>query len=314
MSEPAAARRFASLDIARAIALAGMFAYHLSWDLAYFGFVAPGLPFTPGLRALSHSVAAGFLGLTGVSLAIAHSGGFRARAFLSRLGRIVAAAALVSLTTYLAAPQTPIFFGILHCIAVSALVCAPFLSASPLLTLAVGAVAVAAPLLIQSAALDSPALIWLGLGDAQPATLDWRPLLPWVGAALIGLGAARLALARGWAPISAQAPAPAAQALAVAGRHSLTIYLVHQPILLGLLFLLAQASGVSDMREREAYLRSCRPACVEAGGEIDACAKACACVAARAGSAGLLSKLVSRVVGDAEKTQLTQMVQACATE
>jgi len=313
VSESATGPRLVGLDMARALALVGMFAYHLSWDLAYFGFVAPGLPFTPGLRALSHAVAAAFLGLSGASLAIAHCGGFRVAAFARRFARIAAAAALVSVVTWLAAPQTPIFFGILHCIAVSALLCAPFLSTPPVVALASGALAVAAPFFLQSASLDSPALIWLGLGDAEPATLDWRPLFPWAGAALLGMAAARFALSRGGAPTSNQPQGRAASALALAGRHSLTIYLVHQPVMLGLLFLLAQASGVSEMREREAYLRTCRPACVEAGGEIDACARACDCVAAKAGNAGLLSKLVSHVVGDAEKSQLTQMVQACAS-
>jgi hypothetical protein len=58
------------------------------------------------------------------------------------------------------------------------------------------------------------------------------PLLPWSAAVLAGMAIGR------WlpAPRGAAAPSPAVALLAVAGRHSLVIYLLHQPVLLGLLF------------------------------------------------------------------------------
>ena len=46
-----------------------------------------------------------------------------------------------------------------------------------------------APLLIRSTLFDPPWLLWIGLGEALPNTLDWRPLLPWAGVVFLGLGA-----------------------------------------------------------------------------------------------------------------------------
>ena len=55
-----------------------------------------------------------------------------------------------------------------------------------------GVAAIAAPWLGRSTLFDPPWLLWLGLGEALPNTLDWRPLLPWAGVVFLGLGAARL--------------------------------------------------------------------------------------------------------------------------
>ena len=173
-----------------------MAVYHLSWDLAYFGLAPAGLPFSPGMRVFSHVVASAFLGLAGVSLAIAHRVHPRWRAFFLRLLKIAGAAALVSLGSYFAAPDEPIWFGILHCIAAASLLAAPLLRAPPWTSLLAGAAAVAAPRFLASAAFNPPGLLWLGLGTEQPSTLDWRPLLPWAGATLIGLGLTRLFLPR----------------------------------------------------------------------------------------------------------------------
>lgn len=225
-------RRIDAIDVARAFALLGMVAYHLSWDLAYFGFAPPNLPFTSGMRILANIVASAFLGLVGVSLAIAHRDGVRWRPFLFRLGRIVAAAALVSAATAYTAPEMPIWFGILHCIAVSSLVSIPFLRGPAWPALLVGAAAVAAPHAFASPLFNPTWLLWLGLGVREPSTLDWRPLLPWAGAALIGVGLTRLALGRFLGSPLAQWRARfiPTRALAFIGRHSLAFYLVHQPI------------------------------------------------------------------------------------
>ena len=307
--------RIVAIDVARGLALLGMGVYHLSWDLAYFGFASPDLPYSPGMRVFSHIVASAFLGLVGVSLAIAHRDGPRWRAFFIRLAIVAAAAALVSAATVFAAPDQPILFGILHCIAAASLLAAPFLLAPAWAALAAGAVALAAPHFLSAAAFNAPALVWVGLGTEEPNTLDWRPLLPWAGVTLIGLGLARLApprlLKSGFARERPRAPT---RALALAGRRSLAIYLVHQPILFGLLFAAAQLSGEAARHDRERYIAACRPACVETGGEIEACAKACECVAAEAEKVGLIASLTSHSASAETRARVSGIVGACSSD
>ncbi len=184
--------RVDAIDCARGLALVGMAIYHLSWDLADFRLAPPTLPFTPQMRLLSHIVASAFLVLVGVSLALAHRKGLNPRAFWRRFAIVAGAAALVTAGSFVFAPSEPITFGILHCIAVASLLAWPFVTAPAWASLAMGFAAIVAPQLGRSTLFDPPWLLWLGLGEALPNTLDWRPLLPWAGVVFLGLGAARL--------------------------------------------------------------------------------------------------------------------------
>jgi uncharacterized membrane protein len=306
--------RIAAIDVARGLALLGMGVYHLSWDLAYFGFAPPNFPYSPGMRVFSHVVACVFLGLVGVSLAIAHRDGPRWGAFLRRLAIVAGAAALVSVATMLMAPDETIWFGILHCIFAASLLAAPLLRAPAWVALVAGGVALAAPRVLASPAFNPPWLVWLGLGTVDPSTLDWRPLLPWAGVTWIGLGLTRLALPRLLASrLARRRPGPPGRAVAFAGRHSLAIYLVHQPILFGLLFAGAQLSGEAARHDRERYIAACRPACVEGGGDIEACARACECVASGAEKVGLIASLASHSVSAEERARLSGIVGACSS-
>ena len=94
--------------------------------------------------------------------------------------------------SFVFAPSEPITFGILHCIAVASLLAGPFVAAPAWASLAIGLAAIVAPFFIRSTLFDPPWLLWIGLGEALPNTLDWRPLLPWAGVVFLGLGAARL--------------------------------------------------------------------------------------------------------------------------
>jgi len=301
-------RRLDAVDVARGLSLVAMAGYHLTWDLAYFGVVAPATPFTPPMRFASHAIGSAFLGLAGYSLALAHGRGFRLRPFLRRLARIGAAAALVSGATYAIAPQSPIFFGILHCIFAASVIAAPFLmpGRGPA-ALAAALALIALPLVYASPAFNPPWLVWLGLGTEDPPTLDWRPLAPWAGVTLLGLAIGLLAPA----PPFWRAKAAALRAAAFAGRHSLAVYLIHQPILVGLLYAGLQLSGFSERLSVENYVKACRPACVEAGGEIAACARACACVVRDAGKAGLAGRLSAPMVSAAERDRIGRIVKAC---
>ena len=315
-TEPTKRARIDAIDAARGGALAGMVVYHLIWDFAHFGLVAPTLPFAPAARALSHGVASAFLALVGVSLALAHPHGLRRDAFLKRLALIVGAAALVTAASYAIDAAEPILFGVLHCIAVASLIAALFVAAPPWAALTVGALAVAAPFAFASAAFNPPALVWLGLGTSSPQTLDWRPLLPWSGVLLIGLGLTQAAAPRlsGWRWTTWRPAGGPGRALAFAGRRSLVIYLVHQPILFGLLWSVVAATGLEERRARDAYLAACPSACVAHGGEASVCAKACACVADRAAAAGL-SLGAARAGADGElQARLRDVVETCSLE
>lgn len=307
-------QRLDAVDVARGVALVAMAAYHFTWDLAYFGVVAPTTPFTPPMRLASHVIASVFLGLAGLSLALAHASGFRPRPFGVRLIKIGAAAALVSAATYAVAPETPIFFGILHCLFVASLASLPFLIAPGALStwaaLATGVALVALPLAYAAPAFDPPGWVWLGLGVHDPATLDWRPLAPWGGVTLIGLALTKLSPA----PPDWRASAAPLRGLAFAGRHSLAVYLIHQPILIGLLYGALQVSGYSERLSIEAYAKACRPACVEAGGEIEPCERACACVVRDAAAAGLAGRLASRSITKAERDRIAGIVDACGAQ
>ncbi len=315
-AEPPKLARIAAIDVARGLALVGMVVYHLTWDLAHFGAVPASVPFTPAMRVFSHGVAGAFLALVGVSLALAHPSGLRWRALARRFAVVAGAALLVTVASLFIDRNEPIFFGILHCIALASLLAAPFVGAPAWAALAAGALALGAPLALANASFNAPALIWLGLGTVAPSTLDWRPLLPWAGVVLFGLALARASLSR-FARSALARWRPSAfpgRALGFAGRHSLAIYLVHQPVLFASLLALANLSGLAARQDREAYLSSCRPACVKAGGELAACAKACACVADRAQAAGLSLGLARGQGGQDERRRLKSIVDACSAE
>ena len=77
-------------------------------------------------------------------------------------------------------------------------------------------------------------LNWIGFVSMKPVTQDYVPLLPWLGVMCWGMAAGQWLLRR--APGVVQGTLPSAfRPLAWMGRWSLTWYMLHQPILIGLL-------------------------------------------------------------------------------
>ncbi len=303
--------RVEAVDCARGLALIGMAAYHLTWDLSHFGLVSQFLPFTPPMRLLSHVVASVFLALVGASLALAHRKGFNRPAFWRRFAIVAGAAALVTVVTFIVFPGMGVWFGILHCIAVASLIAGPFVSAPAWASLAIGLVAIAAPFAIQSALFNPLWLLWLGLGDALPNTVDWYPLLPWAGVVFLGLGFARTpgAMARLTSPERWRASSGPSRALCFAGRHSLPIYLVHQPILIGLLTALTAWGPLAPKPDQNAFLASCQRACVAEGRAAAECATGCRCVADAIERSGDADRLATLDAG--RRAGLKEIADAC---
>lgn len=249
-SSTSASGRLAIIDVARGVAIVAMAIYHAGLDLSrpeYGGFYGLiGLhPLESPFVWLARITAGSFLFLVGVSLVLAHRRGINFAKFGRRLAILVGAAALVSIATYFVVPDAWVRFGILHSIAAASVVGLLFLRLPLVVVLAAAIFAYVAPSLLADPMFNHPAWVWLGLSTEVPPMFDYVPLLPWFSAPLLGIFAARLALrlrfdetlAR-WQPTSFLP-----RVLAGAGRWSLVIYLVHQPILLGLFYLLALAMG-----------------------------------------------------------------------
>lgn len=217
-----------------------MAAYHFCYDLEAFGHLPPGTMVTGWGAIFARAVAASFLFLVGISLYLAHGRGIRWHAFLRRFAQIAAAAALITVATWYVQGPRFIFFGILHSIAVSSLIGLAFLRLPALPTLAVAGGAAIAPAWLANGAFDLPWLVWSGLTTLPVQAVDFVPTFPWLAPVLAGIASAKLAARTGIWKKPRPEPTRVQHWLSLPGRHSLIIYLIHQPIIIGILWSLRQ--------------------------------------------------------------------------
>jgi uncharacterized membrane protein len=154
----------------------------------------------------------------------------------------------ITVLTYLAIGRGFVIFGILHLIGFTIVVAYPFLPRRRRFTaLGAGLVAIAVGMLIRDRVSTSPWLIPLGINQLRRPMLDWYPILPWGGVPLLGIWAGHALYPQGERRFSLPdlSGAPVIRQLASLGRVSLLFYLVHQPVLLGVLFALDAASLLS---------------------------------------------------------------------
>lgn len=309
-------KRLAWLDAARGMALIAMAVYHLTWDLDYFGYIAPGTAGTGSWKIFARIIAGSFIFLAGFSLVLGHRSEIRWRPFWIRFGRIAAAALLITVATYFLFPGSFIFFGILHLIAAASLIGLFFLRLPIPVILLAAAAAFIAPQYLRSGVFDQPALLWVGLSQSMPKSNDYVPLLPWLGAFLLGMAAGRLFLLRK-APVSI-IPPPTVDSrwislLGTAGRHSLAIYLLHQPVLIALVYLLTLVAPPERPDPVESYRQSCVAAC---GADTDAafCSAFCDCTLGRLLQDELFNGLNDGTINARTDGRIAAISQQCTTK
>ncbi|GIK87794.1 MAG: hypothetical protein BroJett026_32750 [Betaproteobacteria bacterium] len=225
--------RVPAVDALRGLAILAMIAYHFAFDLRFFGLSRADFendPFWLGARA---AIVTSFLLLVGISLVLAHRARVAWPAFARRVAIVAACALAASAASYALFPATYITFGILHFIALASLLARP-LAARPRLALALGAGALAGGLAFSHPFFDARATSWIGFTTRKPATQDYVPLFPWIGVVLAGIALGAALARRSFAPVAGLDRLPAA--LRWLGRHSLLVYMVHQPLLMGALW------------------------------------------------------------------------------
>ncbi|MDR3294693.1 MAG: DUF1624 domain-containing protein [Clostridiales Family XIII bacterium] len=236
--------RIALLDELRGLAIVNMVAYHLCYDLVdIFGFDWPWF-FSKGAGIWQEYIALSFLSIAGICTR------FSGRAYVRTL-KIALCAALITLATYFIYPDQTIVFGILHCMAAAMLVYALFqrqlentppfvgLAVSLLLMLltwnvangwlGIGGLRLPLPDILYRAGFLFP----LGFSGPDFRSADYFPLFPYLFVFLAG------GFAGEWIKnIPAHMRREHIVFLAFIGRYSLLVYMLHQPVLFGVLSLL----------------------------------------------------------------------------
>ena len=285
--------RIDAIDIARGVALLAMAIYHFTWDLEFFGYAEPGLTAVGGWKLFARAIASSFLFLVGVGLYLGHRKEIRWRPFARRLAMIVAAALAITVVTYFATPDNFIFFGILHQIALASVLGLAFLRLPAVVILAAAAAVIAGSYYLTSPAFDHPIWWWTGLSADRPRSSDYVPLFPWFGAVLAGIGCAKIADGAGvFGRMRGKLYGGWSTPFIFAGRHSLATYLIHQPVLIGLIWTFAQIFPPPTVPEDVKFTQACERGCA-AERDPAFCTSYCACMLEEIEGGGLLDQAFS---------------------
>ena len=238
--------RLPGVDALRGLAMVWMTVFHFCFDLNQFGYLKLDFYRDPHWTWQRTLIVSLFLFCAGMGQAIAVAQGQSWHRFGRRWVQVVACALLVTAGSWLMYPQSFIYFGVLHGIAVMLVIVRLTVHWGRWLWVG-GAAAIAIQFIAAHAMrtgataefiniFNAPQLNWLGLITRKPITQDYVPLLPWLG--VMWWGAAAGARWPVWSARVRDLPA-ALLPLATLGRWSLSYYLLHQPVLMGGLMALA---------------------------------------------------------------------------
>ena len=224
--------RIWELDALRGLCILGMIAVHLLFDLTGFygaiSFEYPGWL----LFLMDWGGVASFL-ISGICATLG-SRCIRRGLIVLGCGLLISAVTVAMYRMGIAVKAVIIYCGVLHCLGACMILWAVFRRFPNWLLAVLGGGLVALGLWFKTLTVQSHWLFWLGLLYDGFSTSDYFPLLPFLGFFLLGGWLGRVLYRKKTSLL----PGFRCKPLEWIGRHSLPIYLLHQPILTGLLFLI----------------------------------------------------------------------------
>lgn len=223
-------QRFYEIDVVRGGAVLLMIIFHAAFDVDFLGIAEINVHRGFWL-VVARAVQLIFVLTTGITLAItAGRSGINRQWYRDRLlhaAKLSVCALLITVGTWLLFDEQMIVFGILH------FYVAAIIFTLPLMGLKVWNILLGVILILITPIVDA---FHLDLLRSAYTALDYFPLFPWFGVFLIGVGAGAYLYKnnqrRFFLHLLSKIQMPFLQKI---GRSSLIIYLVHQPILWGIL-------------------------------------------------------------------------------
>jgi len=224
-----------TLDIVRTVAIVLMVIFHFIYDLKFFGYITWDIPDGFGWEQFRWLIISLFFLCLGISLTFAHKHSIHIKKFLFRVAQIALAALAISIVSYSTVPKNWIFFGVLHFLAFASCVVIWFVK-KPKMSFLIGA----AFLLVGALQLFPTRWPFHLLFDHLPKyTNDYVAIFPWLGMVFLGITIAHSQWFQN-DPLQKDATHTKYSKTRVwavwPGQHSLSIYLLHQPVIMGVFY------------------------------------------------------------------------------
>jgi len=212
-----------------------MIAFHILWDLDYYGLS----PLDQQVYGFAQYVPMMFFSIVGICLVLS-SQHKKPWQLITRGFLIFGAGMVITAVTMVFLPDKPVTFGVLHCIGVSIILSTIFIRFKAY-NILIAPVFILIGIIINGHYVENPALWQLALGvhpqDLWRYTVDYFPVFPWFGVTLFGMGLGSILYKDGkrqfkFPDLTPYLPVRIMSAL---GKKSLLIYLVHQPLLIGMI-------------------------------------------------------------------------------
>jgi uncharacterized membrane protein len=221
--------RIQAIDLIKGIDIVFMILFNYSVTLDYFRLIQ--IPYNYLYQyILPISIASVFIFMSGVTSYINYEKNKEklTRKYFIRGMKLIFFATLITLLSYVFVPQYTIYFGILHFFGVSSFLI-PFFIKYNKLNLIAGLSIILLGFYFRQQNFNFSYLFWLGFVPENLSTFDYFPLIPWFGVILLGVYNGRYIIKK---TANLRFERKISNIFTFLGKHSLTVYLVHQPALI----------------------------------------------------------------------------------
>jgi uncharacterized membrane protein len=236
--------RFWEIDFLRGFAIILMIYFHILYDLNFYS-ISNFKIYSGILLYVARLSALIFVLLVGISLTLSYSrikDKYTSKEiiikYFTRGFKILFLGLVISIITFLYIPRGFVIFGILHFIGISIILSLIFIRYK-FINIIFGIVFIILGFYLRSFTFDFNFLIPLGFIPNNFWTIDYFPLLPWFGFILLGISIGNLLYPnfKRIYKIRDLSGNSIVKTFCFLGRNSLIIYFLHQPIIIGLIFI-----------------------------------------------------------------------------